>query len=149
MRPKDKENLYEKYVAGKEGKIEERCRDGADNNALAALLGIGVTTLKKIFTQFPEFHDRVNEAKRDADENVESALYKRAIGYDWEEKVSEVRVNEDGTGTNTVVRTIRHHTPADTAACIFWLKNRRPNKWRDKQEVMVADTNVQVNVVRD
>ncbi len=26
------------------------------------------------------------------------------------------------------------HAP-DTTACIFWLKNRKPAEWRDKQDV--------------
>ena len=28
------------------------------------------------------------------------------------------------------------HVPPDTTAMIFWLKNRRPEQWRDKREVV-------------
>jgi len=33
-----------------------------------------------------------------------------------------------------IVPTVKHYPP-DTTAAIFWLKNRQPAKWREKQEV--------------
>ena len=30
------------------------------------------------------------------------------------------------------------YVPPDTASIVFWLKNRRPDKWRDKQNVEVV-----------
>ena len=34
-----------------------------------------------------------------------------------------------------VIVPYREHVPPDTVACIFWLKNRRREEWRDKHEV--------------
>jgi hypothetical protein len=34
---------------------------------------------------------------------------------------------------------VRRHVPADVAAAIFWLKNRRPEKWREKSQVAVTN----------
>jgi hypothetical protein len=31
-----------------------------------------------------------------------------------------------------IVVPFEQHYPPDTVACIFWLKNRRPDLWRDK-----------------
>ena len=28
--------------------------------------------------------------------------------------------------------------PPDTTAAIFWLKNRRPDRWRDKQDIKLS-----------
>ena len=39
-----------------------------------------------------------------------------------------------------IVRTtVRRHYPPDVTACIFWLKNRQREHWRDKVETGVAD----------
>ena len=70
---------------------------------------------------------------------VESALYKRAIGYDIEETTTEVKIGEDGSGQTTVVKKTKKHVAGDTTAQIFWLKNRRPNEWKDKQDVNVTN----------
>lgn len=36
---------------------------------------------------------------------------------------------------NVVVRQVEKDVPPDTTAIIFWLKNRKPESWRDKQDV--------------
>jgi hypothetical protein len=51
---------------------------------------------------------------------VENALLKRATGYD--------------TGGETP-----KHIPADVRAAIFFLKNRRPGLWKDRQEIAVPE----------
>ena len=42
---------------------------------------------------------------------------------------------------NGKVKIIEHdvikHYPPDTAACIFFLKNRQPDRWRDRKDVDV------------
>ncbi len=60
------------------------------------------------------------------DLEVENALLKRALGYTYE----ETRVENDGENERTT--TITRYAAPDTTAQIFWLKNRRPDKWRDK-----------------
>ena len=61
------------------------------------------------------------------DIQVENALLKRALGYDYTEEKVEVS-EKDG---RKVTQTVKHVAP-DTTAQIFWLKNRRPDRWRDK-----------------
>ena len=57
-------------------------------------------------------------------------MLKRAIGYDFQETRVE-KSDKDGT---KIIQTLKH-IPADTTAQIFWLKNTRPDKWRDKPEI--------------
>ena len=103
-RPRDKLSLYDKYIKGKEEIIKSDCRNGADNKGICKRLGIGLTTYKRILSQYPEVRDLLKESRQEADLKVESALYKRAIGYDYEETVTEVRVAEDGSAQTTVVK---------------------------------------------
>lgn len=138
-RPKMDVSLYDKYVRGKEEIIKSDCRNGADNKGIAARLGISLATLKRVRKEHPEIEDLLKEGKDEADFKVESALFKRAIGYDVEETTTEVKVGEDGSAQTTVVKKTKKHISGDTTAQIFWLKNRKPDAWRDKQDVNIQN----------
>lgn len=64
------------------------------------------------------------------DIQVENALLKRALGYEYMEERVEIS-EKDG---RKVIQTVKTVIP-DTTAQIFWLKNRRPDRWRDKPEM--------------
>lgn len=83
--------------------------------------------------KYPAFDNALKKAKQTADEQVEQALFKRAMGYEHPDV--DIRTVAIGDGRSTIVQTpiIKHYAP-DTTACIFWLKNRQPNKWRDRTE---------------
>lgn len=147
-RPKEDISLYDKYVKGKEELIIADCRNGADLKGLAARLGCGLTTVKKIKRECPEFNELIKDSRDEADLKVESALYRRALGYEYEEVSTEVRVNQDGVGTTTYVKKTKKQVPPDTTAQIFWLKNRKPDSWRDKQEVKV-ETNSYIEALKE
>ncbi len=137
-RPKSQESLYDRYIKGNEEVIKADCRNGADNKGICKRLGIAPTTLKRIRKEYPEVNDLLKEGKDEADFKVESALYRRAIGYEVEETTTEVKVGEDGSAQATVIKKVKKHIAGDTTAQIFWLKNRKPDEWRDKQDVNVT-----------
>ena len=66
-------------------------------------------------------------------------MLKNALGYDYEEQVTEERIKEDGTQHPAVVRTLKKHMPGDVTAQIFWLKNRMPKKCRDGKNIELTD----------
>lgn len=104
---------------------------GATEFQMAAVFGIGTTTLTEWKERHPEFAQAMNEGKLIADANVASSLYHRAMGYEHDD--TDIRVIND-----RIVKTkIRKHYPPDTGACIFWLKNRAG--WRDKVETGLTD----------
>jgi hypothetical protein len=81
------------------------------------------------------------------DFEVENALHKRAMGYSYTEKVYDRRVDKE-TGEEQMVLTREYvkHVPPDVTAQIYWLKNRKPEEWRDRREVAV-DTDDKVTGV--
>lgn len=109
--------------------IEAMARDGLTQKDIAHNLGINIDTLIENKKKYPLFAEALKKGKDVADTIVENALYKRAIGYDYEE---ETKMEIDGV--LTTVKVVKKHMPPDTTAQIYWLKNRLPNKWRDKQE---------------
>jgi len=104
------------------------CRLGATDLEIADFFGITVRTLFNWKNEHDDFFHALNESKTIPDERVERSLFHRAIGYEHDEV--DIRVID-----HQIVKTqIRKYYPPDTTACIFWLKNRRPDLWRDKRE---------------
>ena len=118
-----------KYDAKFPEQARKLCLLGATDLEIADFFGIGTTTLYRWKSEHPEFREALKEAKVEADSRVEESLYHRAVGYSHDaEKVFQFQ--------GAIVRApYREHYPPDTTAAIFWLKNRQPERWRDKQEV--------------
>ena len=94
-------------------------------------MGIRRQTLYDWMNRFPVIFDTLKNGKAPVDIEVENALLKNAMGYDYEETITEIEELAGGKQKKHV-RKIKKHKPPDTTAQIFWLKNRRPDKWRDK-----------------
>lgn len=113
---------------------------GATDKEMADFFGVTERTLNQWKKSHPEFLQSLKKGKSIADANVASKLYNRAIGYEFEEKHFEIKQPKKDVPPELVeAKRIKKHVPADTTAAIFWLKNRQPEKWRDKKEV---DANV-------
>jgi hypothetical protein len=69
----------------------------------------------------------------DADDRVERSLYNRAIGYSYD--AVKIFCSRDG---EIIEAPYVEHVPPDVTACIFWLKNRRPQDWRDVSGISAA-----------
>lgn len=111
-------------------RLEAWARDGLTDEQLAAKIGITATTLYDWKNKYPVISEALKRGKEVVDVEVENALLKRAMGYDYTETRTETA--DDGT-VKTIV--MQKTMPPDTTAQIFWLKNRRPAVWRDKQQV--------------
>ena len=115
-------------------------RFGAIDEQLAVVFDTSVVTLNSWKKKFPKFLKALKEGKAYRDEHVVRSLYERAMGYEH----PETKVfNDHG---EIITHEIIKHYPPDPTAMIFWLKNRQPEKWRDKKDVEV-DANVTIKLV--
>jgi hypothetical protein len=103
------------------------CRLGATDRELADFFSCDVATVHRWKTAHGEFRDALKDGKERADSEVADKLFKRATGYSHPETKF---ATHEGVITDSKEYT-KHYAP-DTIACIFWLKNRRPDLWRDK-----------------
>lgn len=109
-------------------KVAELCANGATNREVADYLGVTEVTLWRWRAEYPEFCNALKTGKDAADERVIQSLYRRATGYSFNAlKIMQYE------GVPIEVPYVEH-VPPDTTAAIFWLKNRRRDEWRDKQE---------------
>ena len=106
-------------------KLEGWARDGLTNEQIAHNMGITRETLNVWKNKFSDISDTLKASKEVVDFEVENALLKRALGY----KTTEQKVTKDGE-----LIEVEKEYPPDVTAQIFWLKNRKPDKWKDKRE---------------
>ena len=117
-----------KFDQTKCAQAEKLCKLGATNKELADFFEVNEDTIKEWAKVHPEFSAALKSGREMADATVGERLFQRAIGYSH----PDVHLsNYQGTVTKTDI--VKHYAP-DTTACIFWLKNRRPDLWRDRVE---------------
>ena len=112
------------------------CLLGATDKQLADFFGVKEQTINNWKKAHESFFVSLKAGKEQADAMVANSLFKRATGY----KAKAVKfAQQDGVFTDAK-EYIEEYAP-DTTACIFWLKNRRPDLWRDKvqQELSGVD----------
>jgi transposase-like protein len=107
--------------------VRKLCLLGATDEQMADALEIEPSTFYVWKSKHPEFAEAIKKGKAYADANVGERLYNRALGY--EQPIEKVFCSEGMIVTHQT----HQHIPADTTAMIFWLKNRRPDLWRDKR----------------
>lgn len=125
------------------------CLLGSIDSDIADFFGVNVGTVNQWKIDHPKFHESIKAGKREADANVASRLYDRAMGSEViEETAFKVKHTEYANGKKVseseAIETapVRKQFPPDTTAAIFWLKNRNSQNWRDR------DNNVGVIILQ-
>lgn len=138
---------YEQWLT-EEGllQLEAWARNGLTDEQIAANMGITRSTLNEWKKKYSDISDTLKRGKDIVDIQVENALLKRALGYTYIETTQEqVDDYDPHTGLKTgshmeVTKTVTKEVQPDTTAQIFWLKNRKPDTWRDKRDVGIEGT---------
>lgn len=105
------------------------CLLGATNEELAEAFRVSVATIDLWIKKHIQFSIAIKEGRVVADARVAERLYQRAMGYEHDSE--EIKVINDEVVRVPVIK----HYPPDTGAAFIWLKNRRPQSWKDKVEI--------------
>lgn len=131
-------------------KLEAWARDGLIDEQIAENVGINPATLYDWKKRYPEISESLKKGKEVVDIQVENALLKRALGYTYEEVTKELCEDaETGEMKLRVTKKVTKEVVPDTTAQIFWLKNRRSDRWRDKQDMEHSGQIGGVTIVND
>lgn len=128
-----------RYWLGEDGieLINDWRRRGLSVKAIAEdKIGIAHATLSKWRRQSPELDKALTITEDLVDGQVEGALLRRALGYDYFE---ETWAPDPDTGREVLTKKVRKHVPADVKAIAMWLFNRRGDAWRAMQPQLPAD----------
>lgn len=116
--------------------IEGWARQGLTDEQIAKNMAVGLSTLKEWKNKYPAISDALKRGKAPVDFEVENALLKRAIGFEYEEV--ETIIEEIDGRQRKRVKKIKKVALPETSAIIFWLKNRMPEQWRKFNPVVEA-----------
>ncbi len=117
-------------------------REGLTDEEIARKMKISRSTLSEYKKKYSDISDTLKKEKEIVDYEVENALLKKCLGYNVKVlkniKLKKVEYNSKGykkSEKEEIVEVYDEvHIPADTTAQIIWLKNRQPDKWRDKPQ---------------
>lgn len=117
---------------------QAHCRLGATDDDLADLFEVSISAIRSWIARHKDFAEAVKAGQLEVfSPRVVRSLAQRAIGYAVD--TVEAKVMRDGS----IVRYgVRKHYPPDVTACIFWLKNRDPENWRDVQDHIIKNNNL-------
>jgi hypothetical protein len=123
---------------------EKLCKLGATDKELADFFEVAESTIYEWKIKNPEFSEAVKKGKIIADAEVANSFHKRAVGYQYDEVTFEKldnKVNLEITSAGDIKqddsykkKVVTKEIPPDAGAALNWLKNRQPEKWRDKTE---------------
>lgn len=148
-----RKSKYQTHVEPKLLLIEAWARDGMIQEDISKKLGVAMSSFSEYKNKFPELSEALKRGQEVVDVEVENALFKRALGYRYDEVTKEAaRELDEETGEYKTVmvetKRVTKEVQPDVTAQIFWLKNRKPETWRDKKEVD-ADVSGSMQVIFD
>lgn len=113
--------------------LEGWARDGLTEEQIAHNCGINRASLTRWKKRFPEFAQALRKGREVVDYEVENALLKRALGYEYTE------VTREETDKGEKRRETVKLEPPNVTALLFWLKTRRPDKWQGQPQEQEED----------
>jgi hypothetical protein len=130
-------------------KIFEWKKEGCTERIIAKRLGIDHKTFIRYKKKYSDLLDVIVEGEQNFLYEVEKALYRRALGYEFEE--TETIIHKNGDKENTKVVTRKKYYPPSDVAIFFTLTNLAPEKWKHKNEMDLNtnDLNIKINYIDD
>ena len=121
------------YTPEHASRARELCARGATNSDLAGRFGVARSTIGQWLSVHPKFAEAVQQGRGVADATAVESLFTRVTGYNHKVEKILFHRGEPRTATYTA------HVPPETKACMYWLRNRRPEEWREISERAAAE----------
>lgn len=128
MAQRGRKSKYHDYVKPRLADIKKWSAAGATEFEICTALGVSVSSFNEYKNKFPELMDTLRAGRQNVVLEVKAALYKKAVGFNYEEKVGRTK------GEDIVTEIYQRYSPPDTTACAMMLRNYS-EEWRDKDKL--------------
>lgn len=125
-------NLYFEKVEPRLAELRLWAKAGATNAEIAQALDVGYSNFCSYISKYPELKDALRESRLSGVPEIKLALYRRALGFEYEEKKISIR-REDGEDRQ-YIETVKKQALPDVGAIQTFLRNYDPN-FRDKDSL--------------
>jgi len=132
----ERPSKFETHVVSRFSEIREWCQEGLTNEQMCEKLGIHPASWYEYANKYPIFSELITWGKSVTNTRVENSLLKAAMGYEYQEIKTVVEEDKNGKKRTRIEKVMRHMPPNPTAM-VFWLKNRAPNEWNDRREIII------------
>ena len=134
-----KKNTYETYVKPQLNNITKWRRMGMGFSEMAKKLGIHRSTLSKLRGEHEELQAAILEGEQEINDRIEKSLYDSLENkYDFEEDIEYEFDEMTGEEIPVSKKVKKKFVPVNATLLIFALKNRMPESWNDKDELIKA-----------
>ena len=116
--------------------IEGWARQGLTDEQISKNMNVSYSTFREWKKKYSALSAALKKGKTPVDFEVENALLKRAMGFEYEE--TETIIEEVDGKQRKRIKKIKKVALPETSAIIFWLKNRMPEQWRKFNPVVEA-----------
>jgi hypothetical protein len=133
------------------------CLLGATDNQLADYFQIDEATVNRWKTDHEEFCKSLRRGKIEADANVAEGLYKRAIGFQYDEitfekvdgKIALEKIENGDIKANDAYKkkVVTKMVVPDPGAAKLWLTNRQKELWRESEFDFYKLTEQQLDLI--
>lgn len=117
--------------------IVELAKNGKTNKQISEYLGLAVNTIDKWTTSKESLIKAIKEARGPTDDTVEATLLQKALGYHKE----CIKIFYDPKLGEVIEHKYMEFVAPDLGAQCMWLKNRRPNQWRESKSILLENVN--------
>lgn len=127
---------YEEYIKPRLDEITFWKRNGNTDEEVAEALGISRQSLYNYQNKHEELKLALKEGKEKACAIIENTLFKRALGYEYEETFKEL-VKDEKTGDEEykVVKINKKSVPPSDSLLQFLSKNWMPDRYKDSKDI--------------
>lgn len=127
-----RKSKYDTHVKPYLDRIPKWRRNGMTEAQIAKKLGIAMSSFSLYKLKHSEFSETLKNSKEELIENLEDSLFRRAMGYSYE----ETKIEKESDGRTKITKTTKE-LPPDVGALIFALKNLVPGKWKNDDRFII------------
>lgn len=119
---------------------------------IAKKIGISDKSLWEWRRKYPEVDQALKRGAEIVDYQVENTLLKCALGYETKEVLVVTGYPDKDGNRKTRTEVTTKEVQPNVTACMAWLNNRRPDKWkRNRDNVLTQedkDNNITINIIK-
>jgi DNA-binding CsgD family transcriptional regulator len=132
----ERPSKFETHVIPRFAEIQQWMEEGLTNDQMCDKLDIAPATWYEYVNKHPMFSDLITWGRSVTNTRVENSLLRAATGYEYEEIKTIIEEDKNGK-KRTRIEKVKRHMPPNPTAMVFWLKNRAPNEWNDRREIII------------
>lgn len=127
MAQRGRKPKYDSHVKARLDDVKRWAAAGATEAEICFALGVSVSSFNLYKSKYSELSETLRAGRQNVVLEIKAALYKKAVGFKYEEKVGRMK------GDDVQTEIYERYSPPDTTAAAMLLRNYS-DEWRDRDK---------------